>query len=164
MPHDADTRRQEKLPSQWLRRIGVAHISTLFTKPHPNVQAAHDNQLTINYNDWLQLREKVASLRGPAPYLASVGWTCIGVILGAIFVLPVWLPVDSDLPAKDHLSYAFITPLLIMIIIAGAVIAAYTFAVRHQANQVHAAAVDNVLADMDTLYKLSVHAGASQNG
>ena len=112
----------------------------------------------VRHSDWLRLRQKVANLKDPVPYLASVGWTCIGITVSAILGLLAWLPINSVLPVKAHTHYTFITPLLIITAIASVLITAFTFTVWHQVKQIRVTTVENVLTDMDTIYEPYSHA------
>jgi hypothetical protein len=107
----------------------------------------------VQHCDWFKLREKVANLKEPVPYLASVGWTCVGITAGALLGLLAWLHVNSALPVKARMHYTFVTPLLIITAVAGAVIVAFTFVVLHQIKQIRVTKVKNVLDDMDAIYK-----------
>lgn len=111
----------------------------------------------VQHSDWRKLRQKVAALKEPIPYLASVGWTCVGITAAALLGLLAWLPINSALPVKAHMHYTFITPLLIITAIAGTLIIAFTFAVGHQMKQIHVTTVENVLADMDAIYEPYSH-------
>lgn len=111
----------------------------------------------VKHWDWLKLRQKVDNLREPVPYLASVGWTCVGITAGALLGLFAWLHVNSALPVKAQMHYTFITPLLIITAIAGALIVAFTFTVWHQIKQIRVTTVKNVLDEMDTIYEPYSH-------
>lgn len=152
LPTDAGKQRQRKWVVQWLKRIGKARVAVQPAEPQFAVPAVLENQFPVRRNDWDQLRKKIASLKEPAPYLPSVSWTCIGITAGTLLALLAWLPIDSELPVSAHAHYTFITPLLIITAIAGTVIAAFTFTVGHQAKQIHATTIENVLADMDAIY------------
>ena len=125
--------------------------------------ALHDNQFPVLRNDWLQLRRKIANLKQPVPYLASVSWTCVGITAATLLALIAWLPVDSALPNKAHIQYMFVMPMLIIAVIAGVVVAIFTFAVVHQTKQMRGAAVDEVLTDMATIYEPYSHTGSGHS-
>lgn len=132
--------------------------------PPPSVPAERPGKVRprertfrVQHCDWLKLRQKVADLKEPVPYLASVGWTCAGLTAGALLGLVAWLPVNSALSVKARMHYTFITPLLIITAVAGTVIVAFTFAVLHQIKQIRVATVRNVLAEMDSIYEPYSH-------
>jgi len=139
--------------AQPLRRTLIARILSSLSRRQPDVPATSERRLTITQSDWSQLHAKVASLREPIPYLAAVSWTCIGITVSAILALPVWLSADSELSGKSHKNFVFVTPLLIMIAISGSVIAVFAFAVGYQAKRIRTATAENVLAEMDAIYK-----------
>jgi hypothetical protein len=126
--------------------------------PQPTGSPVREKQFPIRHDDWLQLRKKVARLKEPVPYLASVGWTCVGIMVAALLALLVWPSIDSELPAKAHIHYTFITPLLAIGAVASAVIAIFAFVVGHQTKQIRIIMVDNVLIDMDNIYEPYSHA------
>lgn len=105
----------------------------------------------------MKLREEVTNLKEPVPYLASVGWTCVGLAIAALLSLLAWLPVNSALPAKAHMRYTFVTPLLIITAAASIVIVAFTFAVWHQVKHIRMTTINNVLDHMDTIYRPYSH-------
>ena len=53
------------------------------------------------------------------------------------------------------MHYTFVTPLLIIIPIAGIVISAYTFIVGYQMRQIYAIMIKDVLDDMDAVLRRS---------
>lgn len=122
------------------------------------VQAVPQKQFPVQHSDWLKIRRRVANLKEPVPYLASVGWTCVGITTAASLALLPWFSVDSALPAKVRAHYTYMTPLLIMIAIAGAVIAIFTFVVGHKIRQMRVTMIENVLVDMDAIYEPYRHA------
>lgn len=123
----------------------------------PDKLSQRERTFPVQHSDWLKLRQKVANLKEPIPYLASVGWTCVGITAAALLGLLAWLPIDSALPVKAHMHYTFITPLLIITAIAGTLIVAFTFVVVHQIKQIHITTVENVLVDMDAVYEPYSH-------
>ncbi len=153
-PNDAHKQRQRGRSLQRLKRGGRAFI------PVQSAPTLSENQFPVLHSDWLQLREKVASLKEPVPYLAAVSWTCVGVTAATLLALLAWLPVDSKLPTKAHMHYTFVAPLLIIATIAGTVIAVFTFVVVHQAKQMRVASVDSVLTDMTGIYEPYSHTGS----
>jgi hypothetical protein len=126
----------------------------------PDKLRQRERTFPVQHRDWLKLRQKVDNLREPVPYLASVGWTCLGITAGALLALVAWLPVNSALPAKAQMRYAFITPLLIITAVAGALIVAFTFTVWHQIKQIRVTTVKNVLDEMDAIYEPYSHTGS----
>jgi len=118
-------------------------------------QSQQDRIFSIGYFDWLRIRGKVDKLKQLTPYLAGVGWTCIGITLAALLALPVWLSADSELSSGARMHYTFVTPLLIIIPIAGIVISAYTFIVGYQMRQIYAIMIKDVLDDMDAVLRRS---------
>jgi hypothetical protein len=153
-PNDADKQRQPGRSLQRLKRRGRALVPTQLAP------TLHENQFPVLRSDWLQLREKVASLKEPVPYLAAVSWTCVGFTAATLLALLAWLPVDSKLPTKAHMHYTFVAPLLIIAAIAGTVIAIFTFVVVHQAKKMRVASVDSVLTDMAAIYEPYSHTGS----
>jgi len=154
-PNDAGSQHRRGRSSQWLRRVGLTRPFRLAR--NSTVSSVHEKRFAIKDSDWRQLREEIANLREPAPYLASVSWTCVGITIGALLTLLIWLPADSKLPSKPHMDYIYVTPLIIMVAIAGAVIAVFTLIVGHQTKQIRMTTVENVLADMDAIYRRYNH-------
>jgi hypothetical protein len=137
---------QRRAAFQWLKRFGVVRAP-----------AAQEDRFPVRDTDWLELRGKIANLKKPAPYLAGVGWTCVGISVVTLSALLVWLPADSDLPVKAHTQYVFVTPLLIIAAVAGVVISVFSFVVGHQTRQLRLTTVEDVLTDMDALYEPYSH-------
>jgi hypothetical protein len=123
----------------------------------PGKLRQRERTFPVQHYDWLKLRQNVANLKEPIPYLASVGWSCLGLTVGALLGLLGWLPVNSALPAKARSHYTFVTPLLIITAVAGAVIVIFTFAVWRQIKQVRVVSVRNVLDEMDSIYEPYSH-------
>ena len=123
----------------------------------PDKLRQHERMFPVRHCDWLKLRQNVANLKQPVPYLASVGWTCAGLTTGALLGLLAWLPVNSALPVKARMHYTFMTPLLIITAVAGTVIVTYTFVVWHQIKKVRVTSVRNVLDEMDAIYEPHSH-------
>jgi hypothetical protein len=121
-----------------------------------------DRTFPVQHRDWLKLRQNVVNLTEPVPYLASVGWTCIGVTASALVALVAWLSINSALPSKAQMRYTFITPLLIITAAAGALIVAYTFTVWYQIKQIRITTVKNVLDEMDAVYEPYSHTDVSR--
>lgn len=106
----------------------------------------------VQHRDWLEIRQKVVSLAEPMPYLASVGWTCVGITISALLVLFAWQFVNTALPSKAQMHYTFITPLLIITAIAGALIVAFTFTVWRQV-RIRITTVQTVVDEIDAIYR-----------
>jgi len=123
----------------------------------PDKLRQRERAFPVQDRDWLKLRQKVANLKEPVPYIASVGWTCIGITAGSLLGLLAWIPVNSALPIKARMHYTFMTPLLVITAVAGTVIVTFTFVVGHQIKQIHVTTVENVLADMDAIYEPYSH-------
>jgi len=123
----------------------------------PDKLRQRERTFPIQHHDWFKLRQNVADLKEPVPYLASVGWACAGLTAGALLGLLAWLPVNSALPVKARVHYSFITPLLIITAVAGIVIVTFTFAVWHQLKQMRLTSVRNVLDEMDAIYEPYSH-------
>jgi hypothetical protein len=111
----------------------------------------------VYVGDWMKLREMVTNLKEPVPYLASVGWTCVGLTVAALLSLLGWLPINSALPVKAHTRYTFVTPLLIITAVAGTVIVGFTFTVWHQVKRIRVTTVKNVQDHMDAIYRPYSH-------
>ena len=102
--------------------------------------------------DWKRIRTRAGALADPLPYLGQIGWTCVGIGASALLALAPWVPAYSQLPAKAHPSYAWVTPLLACIGVFSAIVAVFCMVVNRTMRQREAVTLSSVLSDMDECY------------
>jgi hypothetical protein len=116
------------------------------------VSSAPEQHFPIRHSDWRQLCRKLERIKNPAPSLAAVAWTSVGIAIGAIVAYLPWTAAYSELPAKAQLHYSFISPLLVILAIATAVLAVILFIVNASIKKVNVVSIDDVLEDMNNIY------------
>lgn len=116
------------------------------------VPSQPEQRFPIRHSDWHQLRRKLARIKNPAPGLAAVAWTSIGVAAGAGVAYLPWTAAYAELPARAQLRYAYISPTLVVVAIATIILAIALFVVNRTVKQVNVISVDNILEDMEDIY------------
>jgi hypothetical protein len=131
----------------------------LLPAPQLIIPAARDRQFPIRTADWLQLKSKIAGLSNPFPNLASLGWACIGIAAAAAAAYFPWLGADSQLPTRAQQQYDYISPLLGIVSIASIVVALFAFFIDRRMTIMRSSSVEDILLDMDAIYKPGEVAG-----
>lgn len=116
------------------------------------VSSEPEQHFAIRHTDWRQLQKKLARIKNPAPSLAAVAWTCVGIAAASVVAYLPWTAAYAELPAKAQLHYSYISPLLVILAIATAALAIILFIVNYNVKRVNVVSIDNVLEDMDDIY------------
>jgi lysylphosphatidylglycerol synthetase-like protein (DUF2156 family) len=125
----------------------------LLPAPQLSVPATREIQFPVRQADWVRLRRMIARLSDPLPSLAGAGWACVGTAASAIIAYFPWVAAYSQLPFKARQHYSYISPLLVAIAVSCALIAVFIFFASKQVAKVKAASVEDILADMDSIYE-----------
>jgi hypothetical protein len=88
----------------------------------------------------------------PLRYASNLGWTAMGIAATSILAWIPWQAVDGQLPTKVQLQYAWVSPLLIVVSIAGGVLAVFSFAVAHTQQSIVCIGANRIVKDMDALH------------
>jgi hypothetical protein len=138
----------------------------LLPGPQLTVSAVRETQFPVRHADWLRLRRMIARLADPLPNIANIAWACVGISSGAFFAYFPWAAADSQLPIKAQQHYSYISPMLIVIAVAGVLIAMFILFTRKKMAKLGSMAVEDVLADMDSIYQPydTAGPGAHKNG
>ena len=121
--------------------------------PRLIVPSVPEKQVPIRDTDWLQLRRKIAGLSNPITNLANLGWACVGIAASAVFAYFPWAAADSQLSVKAQEHYAYIASLLLVIAVASSILAIFSFFVNSKMTKMRTASVQDILADMDVIFK-----------
>jgi hypothetical protein len=116
------------------------------------VPSEPEQHFAIRHSDWRQIRRKLVRIKNPAPSIAAVAWTSVGVAAGALVAYLPWSAAYSQLPATAQLHYSYISPLLAILAIAAIVLAVILFVIDHSMKRLDAISIDSVLEDMDEIY------------
>jgi len=127
------------------------HIGTISYPVSP------DDWFPLRHADWARLHRRVENLAEPVPYLGQLGWACVGFGGSALLALIPWIAADSQLLARAHDQYAWVTPALAIFGIASFVVAAFCLFINRRIRRPLRATVAQVLEDMDSCYRESTH-------
>jgi len=148
-------------PEEQARSVpAITPDEILLPAPQLIIPAARDRQFPIRTADWLQLRSKIAGLSNPFPNIASLGWACVGIAAAAAAAYFPWIAADSQLPTKVQQQYAYISPFLGIVAVASTVVALFEFFIDRRMAIMRNSSVEDILLDMDAIYKPSEVAGS----
>lgn len=125
----------------------------LLPAPKLTVPTVREIQFPVRHADWLRLRRMIARLSDPLPDISNVGWACVGISSSAVLAYFPWAAADSQLPIKAQQHYSYISPLLLTVAVASALIALFILFTRKKLTKLKSVAVEDILADMDSIYK-----------
>ena len=106
----------------------------------------------MRHSDWKRIRRRIAELANPLPWAGSLGWTCIGVAIGALLAVMPWSGARSQMTttAKNH--YAWVTPVIVVVGTAAVVVAIIAFVFHRAWGKLEERHVGQVGEDMDAIY------------
>jgi hypothetical protein len=114
---------------------------------------AKEDYFPMRHIDWKRIRSRAEKLADPVPYLGQAGWASFGISGSAFLALAPWLPAHSALPASARLTYAWVTPALIITGVLTLAFAIFCMIVNHQVRKREQVTLASVLDDMDRVYE-----------
>jgi hypothetical protein len=101
--------------------------------------------------DWDRIHRRVADLANPISWARDLAWSCVTLCGACLLALIPWLPAYEALGPDSRLTFAWVTPALVIGAIACAVIAAISFVLHSRVDKVIRRDVAHVLEEMDEI-------------
>jgi hypothetical protein len=107
----------------------------------------------IRIKDWERLRAKAESLQKKRREFSGFAWAMVGLVVTSIFALMAWLPAYAALPMTGKFENAWLTPVFVLAIISGSIMAAGGFWGSHLFADSERATAAEIVSDMDAIFQ-----------
>jgi hypothetical protein len=111
-----------------------------------------EESFPIQRREWARLRTRMENLKDPAPWLQSIALVCVGIAPSFFIAWIGWLPVYSSLSASAQLKFDWVAPLLLIVGIAGLVVAGGLFIAHASLRSKIKRDAETLCEDMDDIY------------
>lgn len=111
-----------------------------------------DPVFPVSHRAWQRLRSRVESLEHPIPWAQNAQWTCFGIAPSAFLAWFAWLPAYSQLPSSAQLTYAWISPTMLIVGIAALAFAILCIIMNRSVHGQMGREVKHLVEDMDELH------------
>lgn len=106
----------------------------------------------VREKDWARIRRRIDSAQKHRREFSAVGWTCVGISVSTVLSGISWAPAYRVLPPDQMPEFAWVWPTIILLGIAGLVVAAAMFWAAHITKSAAGTSIEEVLEDMDEIH------------
>jgi hypothetical protein len=127
-------------------------ITFMMPSPELKIPASPEVHFPMRYSEWERHRGRVKEMQNGMPYLQPVAWAMVGISSSAWLGLAPWMGAFGGLSQNARMEYAFVTPMMFIVGILGALVAAGFLYVDHGLSRRQSRSVQSVLDEMDSMY------------
>jgi hypothetical protein len=103
--------------------------------------------------DWYRLRRQVTKLANPISWARDLGWCMVTTVIGFVLGLITWIPLKSQLSRDAQFTFAPITSILVVGIIAAVLVGTLGFTMYMTTEKALRSDAKDILEFMDEMHK-----------